>query len=86
MYEPIYMIKKPKARTHEGWLIVKMFLKEHFEFRENSSKLSRFKEVIEKVIENIDQKCKIRKGIEGSNFEENKTLNKWLDVDEIANI
>jgi hypothetical protein len=85
MYEPIYMIKKPKARSDEGWLIVKMFLKKHFEFRENSSKLSRFKEVIEKVIENIDQKCKKIKGIkteEGYNFEENKTLNKWLDVDD----
>ena len=85
MYEPIYMIKKPKARTDKGWLMVKMFLKEHFELRENSSKLSRFKEVIEKVIENIDQKCKITKGIKtekGYIFEENKTLNKWLDVDD----
>lgn len=85
IYEPIYMIKKPKVRTDEGWLIVKMFLKPHFEFPENSSNLSRFKDVITKVIKNIDGKCEKVKGMKkakGYIFEENKTLNKWLDADE----
>ena len=85
LYEPICMIKKPKVRTAEGWLIVKMFLKPHFEFPENSSKLSRFKDVITKVIKNIDVKCKKVKGIKNAKgyiFKENKTLNKWLDADD----
>jgi hypothetical protein len=78
LYEPIYMVKRPRARSKKEWMLKKMFTKDDIE-KTNDFKRTGFKITMQRLIEKIDEKCNVLPGIKNYEYEENKTLNKLLD-------